>query len=237
MQRIRVQTAQNVEIDYELASIGDRIVAFIVDLVLVGLIYAGVVAFLDALTIPISGLFTYLILIPFMIYHLMMEIFFEGQSVGKMVLKIKVVMLDGSQPSMGAYTLRWIFRLFEIAATMGVAATVAILITGKGQRLGDVVAGTSVVKLHQTRVVKRHELIKKADPNFKISFDSVHKLSDEDISIILETLKLYKNSGNRHPVEVTENKIKDLLSIESDLQSVQFLYTIVRDYNHITSQQ
>ena len=235
MQRIRVRTAQNVEIAYELASIGDRIVAFLLDIILVGFTYMGVTSLLNALNIPVTTLFSYILLIPFMFYHLIMELFFQGQSIGKMILKIKVVMLDGSQPSLGAYVLRWMFRLFEIGATTGIGATITILINGKGQRLGDLAAGTTVVKLQQNKTVKRHELIKNEEVNYQVTFNAADRLADNDIAVVLEALKLYKTSGNRHPVEVTENKIKEILSISSDLPSVSFLYTIVRDYNHLTS--
>ncbi len=235
MQRIQVQTAQNVKIAYDLASIGDRIVAFLIDIILIGFLFMGFTFLMDFINIPLSTAVTLIFIIPFMIYHLLFEIFFNGQSLGKMAMKIKVVMLDGSQPSIGAFIIRWMFRLLEITGTSGSVALVTILINGKGQRLGDIAAGTTVVKLQINVAVTRHELIKHEKSDYMVSFDKVEQLTDADIAVILESLKIFRNSGNRTPIEATEQKIKDLLSIESDLPSVKFLYTIVRDYNHLTS--
>jgi len=235
MQRIQVQTAQNVKIAYDLASIGDRIVAFLIDIILIGFLFMAFTFLMDFINIPLSTTVTLIFIIPFMIYHLLFEIFFNGQSLGKMAMKIKVVMLDGSQPSIGAFIIRWMFRLLEITGTSGSVALVTILINGKGQRLGDIAAGTTVVKLQMNVAVTRHELIKQEKSDYMVSFDKVEQLTDADIAVILESLKIFRNSGNRTPVEATEQKIKDLLSIESDLPSVKFLYTIVRDYNHLTS--
>lgn len=235
MQRIQVQTAQNVKIAYDLASIGDRIVAFLIDIILIGFLFMGFTFLMDFINIPLSTTVTLIFIIPFMIYHLLFEIFFNGQSLGKMAMKIKVVMLDGSQPSIGAFIIRWMFRLLEITGTSGSVALVTILINGKGQRLGDIAAGTTVVKLQMNVAVTRHELIKQEKSDYMVSFDKVEQLTDADIAVILESLKIFRNSGNRTPIEATEQKIKDLLSIESDLPSVKFLYTIVRDYNHLTS--
>lgn len=235
MQRIQVQTAQNVKIAYDLASIGDRIVAFLIDIILIGFLFMGFTFLMDFINIPLSTAVTLIFIIPFMIYHLLFEIFFNGQSLGKMAMKIKVVMLDGSQPSIGAFIIRWMFRLLEITGTSGSVALVTILINGKGQRLGDIAAGTTVVKLQMNVAVTRHELIKQEKSDYMVSFDKVEQLTDADIAVILESLKIFRNSGNRTPIEATEQKIKDLLSIESDLPSVKFLYTIVRDYNHLTS--
>ena len=235
MQRIQVQTAQNVKIAYDLASIGDRIVAFLIDIILIGFLFMGFTFLMDFINIPLSTTVALIFIIPFMIYHLLFEIFFNGQSLGKMAMKIKVVMLDGSQPSIGAFIIRWMFRLLEITGTSGSVALVTILINGKGQRLGDIAAGTTVVKLQINVAVTRHELIKHEKSDYMVSFDKVEQLTDADIAVILESLKIFRNSGNRTPIEATEQKIKDLLSIESDLPSVKFLYTIVRDYNHLTS--
>jgi uncharacterized RDD family membrane protein YckC len=235
MQRIQVQTAQNVRIGYEVASVGDRIVAFLLDLILMFLIYFGFLSFFDWIDFEPSTVLMILFSLPFLLYHLVFEVFFNGQSLGKMALKIKVVMLDGSQPSISAYMLRWLFRSVDITVTTGVAALTTILINGKGQRLGDLAAGTSVVKLQSVVSVQRHELIKEQASDYSITFSAVDELSDRDISVILETLKTYKISGNKVPVLAAERKVKDLLSIDSELPSVKFLYTIVGDYNHLTS--
>ena len=147
MQSVEVRTAQNVKIRYEAASIGDRIVAFFLDgivLVAITVGLSGLVSSMEA-TLPVSV--SVLLFLPLMMYHLLMEVFFNGQSIGKKTLNIKVVKLDGSRPSLGAYVIRWLFRILEITTFTGVLALIVILVNGKGQRLGDIAAGTTVVKI------------------------------------------------------------------------------------------
>ncbi len=235
MQRINVQTAQNVRIAYEAASVGDRIIAFFIDILLIVLVLMGLSTLRDNLGMDLPTSVKIVLTLPFMLYDLIFESVFQGQSIGKMALKLKVVMLDGSRPSIGAYFIRWVFRLIEITGTSGMVAAITILINGKGQRLGDIAAGTTVVKLQQKRSVQRHELIKQEPEEYAVSFSNVDNLTDKDIAVILETLKVYRNSGNKIPVETVENKTKEILQIQSDLPTVKFLYTIVKDYNYLTS--
>ena len=57
--------------------------------------------------------------------------------------------LDGTRPGLGDYVLRWLLRPIEVIAfTSGVRQPcITILLNGKGQRLGDLAAGTTVVSL------------------------------------------------------------------------------------------
>lgn len=234
MQRIDVQTAQNVRISYAIASVGDRILAFLLDVILLFLISWGLSLLINQAGMA-DQVLSFMFLLPVIFYHLIFEIFFNGQSLGKMALNIKVVMMDGSQPTLGALILRWIFRVLEITATTGAGALIAILISGKGQRLGDMAAGTTVVKLQAPGAIKRHELIKKQQEDHVVTFHDVDQLNDTDIAIILEALKTYKNTGNKQPVTAAARKVKEVLGVTSELADLTFLYTVVRDYNFLTS--
>src|SRR5690606_21050190 len=88
-----------------------------------------------------------IVTVPFLLYHPLFEILMNGQSPGKRQMKIKVVSLDGSSPTIGGYLMRWLFRLVEVFMLRGAVAMVTIAANGKGQRLGDIAAGTTVVKL------------------------------------------------------------------------------------------
>lgn len=235
MQSISVKTAQNVNISYEAASIGDRIIAFLIDAIIRFTYLMGVTTMLNQLGIEVPMTVNLVIMSPALIYYLWMEIFFNGQSLGKMALNMKVVMLDGSRPTLGAYLLRWVLRILDITLFTGGIAVITILINGKGQRLGDVAANTTVVKLQKQISVKRHELLKKMPESYKPTFEQCSQLSDADIAVILEALSIFKKTGNRNPVMAAEKKVKELLDIKAEMPSVQFLYTIVRDYNYLTS--
>ena len=109
MQTIKITTSQNIDIDYQLADIGDRILARLLDYV----VFAG----LSIVVLIIFGIFSGLInyysdngtnmgtyimiglwLLLCVLYDLICEIFFNGQSVGKRTMKIKVISLNGARP-------------------------------------------------------------------------------------------------------------------------------------------
>src|SRR5690349_24809901 len=104
MQTIRVRTTQNVFIDYPLASIGDRIVAYLIDRLILFLYFMLVIALLmgmeayehETLLITLGLIF---LVFPFIFYGLFFEIFMNGQTPGKNVMKIQVIRLDGTPAS------------------------------------------------------------------------------------------------------------------------------------------
>ena len=235
MHSINVRTTQNVFIQYPVASVGDRIVAFLLD----RLILIAYTVFVFALFINVEMQVTWVwyasLGIPWIFYHLFFEIVMNGQSPGKRVMKVKVVRLDGTPPTVGNYLMRWIFSFIDYYFLSGVIAMLVIAMGGKGQRLGDLVAGTSVVKLVEQREISSNDIFVKADENYVPTFSQVIQLTEADIELIQRALEVNRDQGNAQPVLAVTEKIKTLLGIKTDLPPVKFLYTIVKDFNHITS--
>lgn len=235
MQTVTIRTTQNVVIQYPAASLGDRIFAYLID---VGIIiaYFILLAFAVGYTgIASTALIISLFVIPGFLYHVLFEIFMDGQSPGKKQMGIKVVRLDGTPPTIGNYIIRWLLRLIEIDLMSGAIAMLTIAISGKGQRLGDMAAGTAVVKLVKQREVTARDVFTLADETYVPVFHQVTQLKDQDIELIQQALELNRTTGNDRPVMAVTEKIKSLLGIQTDLPPVKFLYTIVKDYGHITS--
>jgi uncharacterized RDD family membrane protein YckC len=63
------------------------------------------------------------------------------------LIKIKVVKIDGSQPGIGSYFLRWLIKPVDVFFTYGSVGIITMLINGKGQRLGDLAANTNCYKI------------------------------------------------------------------------------------------
>ncbi|MEX2349576.1 MAG: RDD family protein [Flavobacteriaceae bacterium] len=147
MDNFQIETAQNVTISQNIAGIGDRILAYIIDSVLIG-VYFLIVFYIFGITgVDFDSTFLFIMTIglPVFIYHLLWETFWNGQSPGKAAMKIRVVKVDGSKPAFPNYLLRWLLRLVDISFTSGALAVVVILVNGKGQRLGDLAAATTVI--------------------------------------------------------------------------------------------
>jgi uncharacterized RDD family membrane protein YckC len=237
MQKVIVETTQNVSIDYSIASVGDRIGAFLID-TFVKIIYAiiGIIIIIK-MDIEMKAVADFLVVgllsIPLLFYFLIVELLMDGQSIGKKIMRIKAIKLDGSQPTLGDFLLRWLLRLVDSLFGYGVGL-IAIILNGKGQRLGDVVAGTSVIKLNKEEEVGYHKHIDSPEEDYEPLFPQVDKLTDQDIETIKQTLNFYKESGYPHPVIAAAAKVKELLNIESGLPPTKLLNVIVKDYNHIT---
>ncbi|RYU78000.1 RDD family protein [Hymenobacter persicinus] len=238
MSTIRVQTAQNVALEYEVASVGDRILAQLLDW-LVLLVVTTVVSFLVDKVTEVGDerriLLLILVGLPILLYHPLCEIFFNGQSLGKRARQIKVTKRDGSRPQAGDYLLRWLLGLIEITATAGSIATVAVLLNGRGQRLGDLAANTVVVSLKPgaaTELGAEVELLS----GYQVVFPQAGGLTDHDVNLVR---RLLHQSLKRHDFELLNqvaNKVKALTGIQTDLQDEAFLRTILRDHAHLIAE-
>ncbi|HEV7383183.1 MAG TPA: RDD family protein [Dyadobacter sp.] len=233
---LQIDTAQNVGVDYEIASIGDRILAQVIDYA----IYFGWILTVTGLKVTIfpnsfsdTWMLTGLIMLPIMLYPLLCEYFLDGQTVGKMALKIKVIRLDGNKATLSAYLLRWLLAIIDVTLFSGVVAILTIAITGKGQRLGDLAAGTAVIKT-QSSISLDHIMTPSLSDDYKPRYPEVVQLSDNDI----RTLKKVLDSNNEELMETSMRKIESLLRIYSLDTGENFLRQIISDYyyhSHIQS--
>ncbi len=234
MQTVDISTTQNVGIQFELAGIGDRILAAIIDGVIligymIGAAYLANRLDADSIWVVIS-----IGLVPFF-YHLVCEVFFDGQSIGKKQMKIRVVKLDGSPPTLGSYVLRWILRIIEVNFLMGAPAVLSIALTKEGQRIGDLAAGTTVVKTSAGLQATSHSIVRQMEEEYEPVFPQVVSLNANDIQLIEQALGAYRENAVSKPVVAVTEKVKDHLKIDSDLPPVKLLYTLLKDYNYLTS--
>lgn len=236
MQSLDIRTTQNVAISYAPAGLGDRIGAFLIDSLLIGAYILATGYGLGESGVGSMWIFG-LFFLPAFFYHLICEIFFNGQSVGKKQLNIKVVRLDGTPATIGGYILRWILRPIDISLFSGAVAIVCIVVSSKNQRLGDMAGGTTVVKIEARKPVTSHQVISnlQKDENYVVSFPEVRKLTDEQIRLVEEAIRANKLHANSQPAQELTIKIKSHLNIDSDMPPIKFLYTVVRDYNYVTS--
>lgn len=234
---IAINTSQNVLLEYEPASIGDRILATLVD-------YLVIFAWL-MLTIAVPASFglvgggsmsivyySVVVALPVLFYDFLCEWLLNGQSLGKIALKIKVVMMDGSQPGVGAYLLRWLLRLIDTRIFSGIVAVVCVAANGKGQRLGDLAAGTTVIRL-KPRVNLQDITYTHLPENYRVTFPEATQLTDQDVQVVREVLQ----RGTSDAVLRTADKIKEVLAITTTLDSYQLLNTVVNDYQYLAMQE
>jgi len=242
MQTIRITTSQNIDIDYEVAGLGERIVASLIDAALFILIgFAGMfgIAAMGGLQEP--GVFTIILVIIFatayVFYNLVCEVTMNGQSVGKRIMKIKVISLDGSRPRFSQYLLRWLFRIVDFSLTSNLCGLICIAVSDKSQRLGDIVAGTTLIRT-EPRTKMHNIAFKPSADDYQPVFTEAGNLNDQDIELINEVINSYIKTRNSVLVYNMAQKIKDMLVITppEGMNDMLFLQTIVRDYSHIVAQ-
>jgi len=234
MAQISINTSQNVQIEHPTANVGIRILSQLLDYLFIFIYVMIIVSILTTLKIN-GGLGMILLFLPAFFYSFLTESIFHGQSFAKMILNIKVVKLDGSQATILNYFVRWMFRLIDVAMTNGVVAVLTVAISSKGQRLGDKAAGTTVVSLKK-RYDFKNSIYRSINENYKMQFPEVEQLNEQDIITVNEVINHYfKNPGvqSRQLLIKTKEAITKKTGIETKLDSVQFLRTIVKDFNYM----
>lgn len=240
MEQLDIETSRHVRLTYTPASVLQRIFAWLLDASLY-LVYIIVTFWILGILFTESaaqwqglGWITYLVLFtPYFLYFPLIETAWNGRTIGKKIVGIRVVRVDGTRASLGSYLVRWIFRFIEISGTGGVIAILTILINGKGQRLGDIAAGTSVI--HETKdSITHRELTRNTGKGHKVVFENTAELSDEDIRIIKEVLNKsteYSSDTRQKMMRRTRKLIeKKTGETDSSLSTKGYLVTILKDY-------
>jgi uncharacterized RDD family membrane protein YckC len=235
MQTIQVRTTQNVFIHYPLASVGDRILGYLLDRLILVLYTVALAALFIQVKMEVVWVWMLTLGVPWLFFSLAFEILMDGQTPGKRAMNVKVIRLNGTPATIGDYLLRWIFSLVDFSILSGAIAVIVIAAGGKGQRVGDVVAGTSVVKLIQQKEITANDIFVSPAVEYTPTFTQVIHLNERDIELIQRALEVNRDQGNSQPMMAVTERIKSLLGVQTDLPPVKFLYTVVKDFQHLTS--
>lgn len=242
MSHVGIETTQHVNINYRIASIGDRLFAYAIDAIILVIYGITIVSlwstffdtddptiFAEAFWIPFL-----LVVIPSFIYKFTLEVIWGGYTVGKWLVGIRVVKIDGTRAGISNYLLRWLFSLFEITMTQGTIATMTIMINGKGQRLGDIVGKTCVIK-KKRKVSLEDTMYSELEKEYEIIFQKIGDLSDQDVTIIKEVINARKGYDKntwfammQRTRKLIENKIGES---EEKMDALQYLEAVIKDYN------
>ncbi len=243
MTQLSINTTQNVNINFTAASVGDRIFAQLLD-ILVMIAYAvvvGVLLDITGLSTTIEAMDTWsvmgayvIIYSPIMFYTIVQESLWEGQTIGKRIMKTKVIKLDGYQAGFGDYLIRWLFRLVEILIGYGIIALIAVIASKKSQRLGDMAAGTAVITL-KNKVNINHTIIQDINSDYVPTYPLVIKLSDNDVRIIKETFETAISTRDFATIIKLREKVLSVTGIKNQSGNDQdFIRTLLKDYNYYT---
>lgn len=244
MSELAINTSQNVNIKFTAASVGERMLASFLDL-LIKIAYMIVVGYfvlhLTGLSDAMrgmdnwsSGAIIIVLFFPALIYSIVLESIFEGQTIGKKIAKIKVVKIDGYQATFGDYFIRWLFRIIENNIMGGLIGLVAMVVSSKTQRLGDMAAGTAVISL-KNNINISHTILEEITTEYQPTYPMVIKLSDNDMRIIKETFNRALAQDDFDMINKLVDKIGKVTGIKKNGESNRdFIKTLLKDYNYYT---
>lgn len=244
MNQIVIPTSFNIELEFTSAPFAKRLLAWVIDFVILILYSVIVKMSIASGPSPSSGdlsaqyNISFLMLIlytPALVYHLLCELYMNGQSVGKRIMGLQVISEDGKRPATYQYLLRWLLRMVDMGLTLGFVAFIVSVATRKGQRLGDLAAGTLVIDRNRGTSLTETIFQEVAD-NYQPKYPAVLKLSDGDLNFIKAAYETCRRTHNYEHAHRIGNKIRLALNIESYSEDeIDFLETILTDYNYLST--
>lgn len=241
MANLTINTTQNIKIEFKKASLGERILAIILDTVFI-LMYVILIfsVFTSNRLLNTSDQWSeraimILFFLPVIFYSFWMESLFQGASLGKKIMRLKVIKIDGYQANYVDYFTRWAMRIVDITSCMGVIAIITSAFSDKGQRVGDIVAGTAVISTKE-RVHISATIFQEVASDYTPLFPQVMVLTDRDIQIIKEALLNARRNRDYKLLIQLSSKIESVLKVSrAELSEAMFVDSVIRDYNYLTA--
>lgn len=249
MEKITIPTAFNIDLEFESADFLQRVLAWFIDIAIIAAYLIIVYRIVDyyegdeyygnnlPLLYNISA-WKSIVFVPALMYHLVCELVMNGQTPGKKICRIKVISETGGRPSLYQFLLRWLTRFVDFTFTVTLGAAISYLTNKKNQRLGDMAAGTLVIKTRLLSSLSETIFTELAD-TYQAKYDRVLQLSDRDMNTIKTILNGYYTgkAGATSLVDRTADTIRAALEIHQWEENVQFLENVLKDYNHLSSKQ
>jgi len=258
MPEIQISTPFNIDIEFEIAAFHKRLLAYCIDFILlVSYMYSILFLLFGGFRVGEGsyGFVLIILVLPMLSYTMLSELWMNGQTIGKKIFRIKVVSLDGGEPTLGQYALRWFMRFYEWAFIIfflfwgngivgiiwliigGITSIIIISISPKSQRLGDIVAGTVVVETSSKLTVDDTIFMVVTPTDYKVKFPEVMRLSDRDINTIKNVINQAKKSDTYNMCNRIAIKVQDVLKVSTDMYAMDFLEKLMEDYNYLSGKE
>lgn len=251
---VKLDTGFNIQVEFAITPFHKRLIAWLIDL-LVCWLYVKLMSLI--FHIPSFFIWTgnwhykeILIGLPVLFYHIACEIIFNGQSVGKMVMQIRVITAQGGQPGISQYMIRWVFRLIDFPLLLlgSIASNdlpwylfplifgglACVIFTEKSQRIGDLLADTILIDL-RNRTSWQDTVFTEVESSYEPRYPMVMQLSDRDINTLKSIIESVKKKNDYELALRISDRIKAKLKMDSDQDPAEFLRTLLKDYNYYSS--
>ncbi|HYJ64221.1 MAG TPA: RDD family protein [Parafilimonas sp.] len=247
MEKIKIPTSFNIDLEFETPEFHKRLFAWVIDFAIIyaySIIFRYVMAQFSAghklsdnnmpFLYNLSAVYL-LLYVPILIYHLFFETVMNGQSIGKKIIGIKVIGENGGRPAIHQYLIRWLLRPVDFAFTLCLGGLLSVILSKKNQRLGDMAAGTLIIKTKIETDIDDTVFFELSD-EYKPRFKEVMRLSDRDMNTIKGVLNNCKRYNTFDVAARMSEKIRSVLNILDYQEPVEFLETLLKDYNYFSNQ-
>jgi uncharacterized RDD family membrane protein YckC len=259
---LQVNTPENVAFGYEVAGIGSRFLAALVDTTLlvviqIGFILLGVLFMVgsgfhmtDNIPIWFSALVGMVSFLFFWGYYIYFEVQWNGQSPGKRWARLRVIRTDGLPITMGEAVIRNLVRVVDFLPVAYGVGVVTMFIQPQARRLGDLAAGTLVIHDRQTATL--HEMTQAAQARRPLanefaegaqepllpSIFPVEQLRPQDIQLAENFLQRRQELSNRGSlaVQIVQRLYRQMGMEYSEMSTAQAedtLVSLVKAYRQI----
>jgi uncharacterized RDD family membrane protein YckC len=253
---VKLDTGFNIEVEFAISPFHKRFFAWLIDFILQVLYLWFAPMLLNELLGRGWGDEPWaivLFLLPYACYHLVCELSMNGQSIGKLLMGIKVMTLQGGEPSRSQYLIRWLFRVLDFPVIyillivngqitletfwivpLAFAGLVSVIFTPKSQRIGDLVAGTILIDL-KNHTSWEDTVFTELEADYQPRYPQVMQLSDKDINTLKSIIDSIKRKNDYELSFRIAERIKSKLHLESDQDALEFLQTLLKDYNYYST--
>jgi uncharacterized RDD family membrane protein YckC len=202
--RISIPTPEGVELELVLAGVGSRLVATLLDLIIMGTVLFALWIVGFATAAPSEGggvLGAVVIVLTFLVvfgYDVAFETLASGRTPGKRAAGLRVVRLGGEPPGFLAAAVRNLLRLVDLLPAFYATGVLCILVTARNQRLGDLAAGTLVVRERRPALASTG-----AAPSWAVDHHTADRLAAWDVSAItpFELVTVRRFLERRHDLQ------------------------------------
>ncbi len=240
MESINIRTSQNVIINYELAPLRDRFLGLFIDIIVIlAVTLLLIYVFSHIRSELLDSIMGYSFFLLFLFYSLGMEALNNGQTLGKMAAGVKVLKLDGSQPSLSDFLMRTTFHFIDTGICFGVLGGIFIATSEHKQRMGDRAANTVIVKLKTISTFTLKDILNiSTKEDYEPVYTEIKNIGEQDMLVIKNALIRHRNNpslNNSMVLNKLTTKMTGILQLEKKPKNnIEFLKTLIKDYIVLT---
>ena len=247
MKDLAILSPSNVSINYQLARLPERSLAFAIDFLVTILIGQLFVSTVGALLLKLIGdggflwmfVQVYSRIIFFLSYFALSEYLFEGRTIGKRALKLRTIRVDGAVASFETFATRAVLLFLDFIIGAG---TLGLLAAGSNplrQRVGDRIAQTVVIRTKPISLYELNDILSiKTVENHQIQYPKADQLDIQQALLLKQLIvRWHKQPGKQLSDLIYEasERLAALLQIEEvPAQRLNFIRQVLRDYIVLT---